>query len=79
MTGDKKMTENQFKQLVLQGEGVDVEFKESYDSLAKSVFETICAFLNRKGGHILLGISDSREIMGVEPGSIQKHRRRRCI
>lgn len=41
---------NKIKQLIKQGEGQEIEFKESYSSLTRSVFETICAFLNRKGG-----------------------------
>ena len=40
------------KNLIAQGEGLHIEFKQSRDSLSRSVFETICAFLNRKGGHI---------------------------
>jgi ATP-dependent DNA helicase RecG len=46
------------KTLIAQGENLYVEFKQSRDSLSRSVFETICAFLNRKGGHILLGVRD---------------------
>lgn len=53
------MINNAIKQLIAQGEGVEVEFKESCSSLSKSVFETICAFLNRKGGHILLGVKEN--------------------
>ena len=44
--------------LIIQGEGLHIEFKQSHDSLSRSAFETICAFLNRKGGHILLGVKD---------------------
>ena len=44
--------------LISQGEGLEVEFKESYASLSRSVFDTICAFMNRNGGHILLGVDN---------------------
>lgn len=64
------MTANQIKQLISKGEGVEVEFKESATSLSRSVFETICAFLNRKGGHILLGVKDDGKIVGVNKGCI---------
>jgi len=37
---------------VAKGEGIDIEFKESYEVLSRSVYETICSFLNRKGGLI---------------------------
>ena len=64
------MTTKQIKQLIAKGEGIEVEFKESYNSLARSVYETICAFLNRRGGHILLGVKDDKTITGVNEASI---------
>jgi len=35
---------------IAQGEGLYVEFKTASEALPRNVFETICAFLNRKGG-----------------------------
>ncbi len=32
------------KAILSKGEGLEIEFKESYDTLSRSVFETICAF-----------------------------------
>jgi len=58
-------------QLISQGEGLEIEFKESFESLSRSVFETICSFLNRKGGHILLGVADNGEIKGIKEDSLQ--------
>jgi len=46
------MNSEYIKQLIVKGEGVEIEFKESRLSLSRSIYETICAFLNRKGGHI---------------------------
>lgn len=43
----KEMTEK-IKQLILQGEGIEIEFKESYKSLTRSVYETLCAFLSQR-------------------------------
>jgi ATP-dependent DNA helicase RecG len=60
------MTSEHVKQLTTQGEGIEVEFKESKTKLNKSVFETVCAFLNRNGGHLLLGVNDDGEIAGVD-------------
>ena len=57
--------------IIQQGEGLQVEFKESYNQLSRSVYESICAFLNRKGGTILLGVSDNGEIIGVNANTIQ--------
>ena len=44
---------------------IGIEFKEYKNDLTKDVFDTVCSFNNRNGGHILLGINDKREIIGV--------------
>ena len=54
------------RQLIEQGEGVSVEFKRAGNNLPESLFETICAFLNRNGGVILLGVSDDKSIEGID-------------
>ena len=51
-------------------EKIDVEFKESKKALTKDVFNTVCSFNNRNGRHILLGVNDKREIVGVSKDSI---------
>ena len=56
--------------IIEEGEGVTTEFKEAINKLPKNLFETVCAFLNRNGGNIFLGISDEGKIIGVEEGSI---------
>ena len=47
-----------------QGEGLKIEFKESFDS--KSLAKEIVAFVNSKGGRIFLGISDDGRIKGIK-------------
>lgn len=59
-------------ELLQQGEGLKVEFKESCYQLNRNVFETVCAFLNRSGGYLLLGISDDGLIKGIDGNSKQK-------
>ena len=61
----KKKDLNNIQLLISKGEGIDIEFKESKDSLSKNVFETVCAFLNRHGGHLFMGVKDNRDIIGV--------------
>ena len=60
------MTKEKILSLIAKGEGVDVEFKESKGKLNRDIYESVCAMLNRHGGHILLGVTDSGEICGVE-------------
>ena len=38
------------------GEGLSVEFKRCSGRIEHDVFETVCAFLNRFGGDLLLGV-----------------------
>jgi ATP-dependent DNA helicase RecG len=59
------------KAIIAQGESVNIEFKKSQDSLSRSTFETICAFLNRKGGYILLGVKDNGVVEGIKEDSLQ--------
>ncbi len=49
------MTPEKLKELLSQREGTQIEFKLSKESLSRSVYESICAFLNRRGGHVILG------------------------
>jgi len=48
--------------LLKEGEGFNLEFKESDSS---DVAKEICAFANATGGKILLGVSDKGEIKGI--------------
>ena len=43
-------------ELLRNGEGLAVEFKRCSGRIEYDVFETICAFLNRFGGDLLLGV-----------------------
>ena len=66
------MTIEEMKNLIQNGEKIDVEFKESKETLTKDVFDSVCSFNNRNGGHIFLGVSDKKEIIGVNENKIDK-------
>ncbi|MCK5137854.1 MAG: ATP-binding protein [Bacteroidales bacterium] len=59
------MTPEKLKEILTQGEGTEVEFKTSQFEMNKDVFESVCAFLNRKGGHLLLGVKNDSTVEGV--------------
>ena len=44
------MTETRLQNLINQGEGTQVEFKEARIGLNKDAFDSVCGFLNRSGG-----------------------------
>ena len=46
------MTYEEIKNIIPQGEGMNIEFKKSTTDITKDVYETVCAFSNREGGHI---------------------------
>ena len=57
--------------IIKNGEGLTTEFKESKSKLNKDIYETVCAFLNREGGDILLGVRDDGVIIGVDDDKIE--------
>ena len=59
--------------IIKNGEGIQTEFKTCAFELPKDVFESICAFLNRNGGHLLLGVKNDLTIEGVLEDSIDRY------
>ena len=64
------------KELIEQGEGLDLEFKallrgtmspkgDGYD-LEYACFKTVSALMNTRGGMLLIGVKDDRQIIGIE-------------
>ncbi|MDO9154381.1 MAG: putative DNA binding domain-containing protein [Paludibacter sp.] len=65
------MNQEHLRELIAEGEKSDVEFKKCSTELSASFFETICAFLNRDGGHLIIGVTDDKNIVGVNESSIE--------
>ena len=66
----KEKLNNELINIINEGEGITTEFKEVSNRLPRNLFETVCAFLNRNGGNIFLGVSDRGEIIGVNQEKI---------
>ena len=58
--------------LIEQGESHTIEFKKSTTDITKDIYETVCSFSNRDGGHIFLGVKDGGSILGVRPDCIDR-------
>ncbi len=70
--------------LAMQGEHEGLEFKSTFrwdlrqqkvnKDLEKSVMKTVAAFLNSRGGHIVIGVDDKNEVIGLaaDIASLQK-------
>ena len=70
-----KLSEHQIKTLIAQGEGISLEFKTCREQINRDVYETVCAFLNRHGGTLLLGVSDAGKITGIAPEAVDQIRK----
>ena len=66
------MIPDELHKLISGGESLTVEFKRSQTDITKDVYETVCAFSNREGGHIFLGVNDNGVILGVDPDRVDK-------
>lgn len=68
------MTTEKLEEMLQAGEGFTVEYKECVNGLNNSVFETVCSFSNRYGGHIILGVKETEDhkgrVIGVNPKCI---------
>ncbi len=60
------MNEQELLEIIRRGECHTTEFKKATTDVSKDVYESICAFSNRDGGHILLGVKDNGEILGID-------------
>lgn len=67
-----EVMKQELKALIANGEKIDVELEESRNEITKDVYDTVCAFNNRDGGHIILGVDDNRNIQGIENDAIDK-------
>jgi len=56
------MEKEEILHLIKQGESESIEFKTSF---GKEVIESIVAFSNSKGGKVIVGVNDKKNIAGI--------------
>lgn len=61
-----KFNEEFIKNLIRQKEGKLLDFKLKITSREK-IAKTISAFANSEGGMLLIGVSDKKEVIGIDP------------
>ena len=59
-TGDVKYIQD----LLQKKESATLEFKARFDKIACA--KVICSFLNRDGGHLVIGVEESDKVTGVQ-------------
>ncbi|WP_276362034.1 RNA-binding domain-containing protein [Daejeonella sp. H1SJ63] len=60
------------RRLILEGEGVSLDFKKKITSCEK-IAKTMVSFANNKGGRLLIGVSDNGTISGVKSEDEEKY------
>ena len=63
------MDTDKFKNDLMIGETSSIEFKRCGNEVEHDVFESICAFLNRFGGDVYLGVLNDGTVVGVNAQS----------
>ncbi|MCS7017532.1 MAG: ATP-binding protein [Cytophagales bacterium] len=57
---------DELQQLIRGGESVTLEFKQTI-SHPEKIAKTLVAFANTRGGKLIIGINDRKEIVGIDP------------
>jgi len=61
----EKFTGKDLEKWLRFGEGPQIDFKHTVNNLNK-IARSIAAFANSKGGYLIIGIDDNKDILGVE-------------
>jgi len=60
-------------ELVKQGEGLTLDFKQELDQNSTNIAKLLCSYANSAGGILLVGVTDEGECIGVpNPDGVQK-------
>ena len=61
-----------FENILKAGETTCIEFKRAGEGAKNDTFETVCSFLNRLGGDILLGVTDNGDVIGIPENTVEQ-------
>ncbi len=61
------MTTDDLKIFLKRGEDIRTEYKQAYESVPSSFYETVASFSSTDGGTILLGVDDDGVVTGINP------------
>lgn len=67
------MNSERLSRLLASRERETLEFKKAEHHIPDSLYETICAFLNHRGGDILLGVDDTGQVTGIDKETAERY------
>ena len=65
---------DKFIALTRKGEDTRIEYKSCTEEISESLYESVCSFLNHRGGQILVGVQNDGTIIGVNPDKVEQLR-----
>ncbi|MDB4902199.1 MAG: hypothetical protein JWQ63_1480 [Mucilaginibacter sp.] len=68
------MTLQELELLIQEGEGYNVEYKQSFPSKLSELATELCAFANANGGVLLVGVDDKQQVVGITMDNTQRSR-----
>ena|ERR1035437_3703996 len=68
------MTLEELELLIQEGEGYNVEYKQSFPSKLSDLATELCAFANANGGVLLVGIDDKQNVVGITLDNVKRSR-----
>ncbi|PZR25331.1 MAG: ArsR family transcriptional regulator [Citrobacter freundii] len=60
------LSSKEIKTMIAQGEGSNLEFKQSLPAKASDLSHELCAFANSAGGTVLIGVTDQGNVAGIQ-------------
>lgn len=70
-----RYTESSLETLIAVGEKINYDFKEELPD-NKKISQEICAFANMRGGILILGVTDSGEVIGINNNELDEIQQR---
>lgn len=66
------MTIEELNATLARGEDVRTEYKQARVKVPSDLYESVCSFLNREGGIIILGSDNAGNVTGVDAASLEQ-------
>jgi len=66
------MTIEELNITLARGEDIRTEYKQARTKVPSDLYDTVCSFLNKEGGIIILGADNNGEVTGIDPASIEQ-------